>query len=208
MIPEHNMTTSTHWTAFQDVQQFARGCPWEVAVAVSNAMQQQPGQTIFIFDDQTGRIVDIDLTMSHADLIAQLRAQHTIVQPSTTGELRTPGRPKLGVVAREVTLLPRHWEWLANQPSGASATLRKLVDQARKQDQATGGIKQAQQAADRFMTAMLGNASGYEEAARALYAGKKEIFLQYTEQWPADLRDYVRQLAEPAFGQVQDEAEQ
>lgn len=113
------MTTSTHWTAFQDVQQFARGCPWEVAVAVSNAMQQQPGQTIFIFDDQTGRIVDIDLTMSHENLIARLRAQHAIVQPSTTGELRTPGRPKLGVVAREVTLLPRHWEWLANQPSGA-----------------------------------------------------------------------------------------
>lgn len=202
------MNPLTSWTAFQDNQQFASGDPWDVAITVSHALQQQPGQNIYIFDDQAGRMVDIDLTISPAALMAQLQAQYTVNETTAPEALRGAGRPKLGVVAREVTLLPRHWEWLATQPSGASATLRKLVEQARKQDQATVAIRQAQEATDRFMNAMLGNAPGYEAAARALYAGQKENFLHYTEQWPTDLRNYVQRLAEPAFGTIKVESEQ
>lgn len=202
------MNTLTHWTAFQDHQQFASGDPWDVAIAVSDALQQQPGQNIYIFDDRTGRMVDIDLTISPFALMAQLQTQYAVNETTQPETLRGAGRPKLGVVAREVTLLPRHWEWLATQPSGASATLRKLVEQARKQDQATVIVRQAQEATDRFMNAMLGNAPGYEAAARALYAGQKEDFLHYTEQWPTDLRNYVQRLAEPAFGAIKVESEQ
>ncbi|WP_026471768.1 DUF2239 family protein [Alkanindiges illinoisensis] len=202
------MNTLTHWTAFQDHQQFASGDPWDVAVVVSRALQQQPGQNIYIFDDQTGRMVDIDLTISPAALMAQLQTQYAVNETAVPEALRGAGRPKLGVVAREVTLLPRHWEWLATQPSGASATLRKLVEQARKQDQATVAVRQAQEATDRFMNAMLGNAPGYEAAARALYTGQKEDFLRYIEPWPTDLRNYVQRLAEPAFGTIKAESEQ
>ena len=103
------------------------------------------------------------------------------------------------MVAREVTLLPRHWEWLAAQPGGASVTLRKLVEQARAQDGGRQAIREAQQAADRFMLAMLGNQPGYEDASRALYAGDGERFVMLTESWPRDLRDHVRRLAAAAL---------
>ncbi|MFY0534142.1 DUF2239 family protein [Nannocystis pusilla] len=50
--------------------------------------------------------------------------------PARTG----PGRPKLGVVSREVSLLPRHWEWLERQPSGSR---RRCADSSRRRSGAT-----------------------------------------------------------------------
>jgi uncharacterized protein len=112
------------------------------------------------------------------------------------------GRPRLGVVAREVTLLPRHWEWLAAQRGGASVTLRRLVDQARQGD--TGATRRsAQESAHRFMTAMAGDAAGFEEALRALYAGDAARFDEFTTSWPADVRQHARALAVPALGNSQ-----
>ena len=112
---------------------------------------------------------------------------------------RGPGRPKLGVVAREVTLLPRHWEWLNAQPGGASVALRKLVDAARVTHADNDRRRLAQQSADRFMSALAGNEPGYEEAARALYAGDRDRFERSMVAWPADVRDYAVQLASAAF---------
>jgi hypothetical protein len=103
------------------------------------------------------------------------------------------------VVAREVTLLPRHWDWLADQPGGASVALRKLIDTARGSGETRMVARRAQEAADRVMTAMLGNQPGYEEASRALYAGDQAKFFVLTGPWPTDLRDYVRRLAAPSF---------
>lgn len=111
----------------------------------------------------------------------------------------TRGRPKLGVVAREVTLLPRHWEWLAAQPEGASAVIRRLIDAARNQRSGVERARQAQAAADRFMMSMLGDQQGWEEASRSLYAGDGKRFHELTESWPADLRNHARRLAAPAF---------
>ena len=99
-----------------------------------------------------------------------------------------------------MTLLPRHWDWLGNQPGGASVTLRKLVEMARKADVEQAAGRRAREAADRFMGAMLGNAPHYEEASRALYRGEGSRFLDLTQDWPADLRDHARRLAAPAFG--------
>src|SRR3546814_490284 len=106
---------------------------------------------------------------------------------------RGRGRPKLGVTAREVTLLPRHWDWLAAQPGGASVALRKLVEQAMRDDRQTR--RAAQEAAYRVMTALAGDLPGYEEAIRALFAGDRQRFEQQIAGWPADLRDYVTRLA-------------
>ncbi len=112
---------------------------------------------------------------------------------------RGPGRPKLGVVAREVTLLPRHWDWLNSQPGGASVALRKLVEEARKSHSGKDRRREAQNAAYKFLTAMAGNEQGFEEALRALFAGDHERFEQFSEAWPADVRDHGRMLAEASF---------
>jgi len=103
-----------------------------------------------------------------------------------------------------VTLLPRHWDWLAKQQGGASVTLRKLVEQARKQGAAHARRSQAQEAADAIMRALLGNAPNYEEAARALYAGNHATFLELSQAWPEDCRGYIQNLAEPAWQQPEE----
>lgn len=112
---------------------------------------------------------------------------------------RPPGRPKLGVVGREVTLLPRHWEWLGRQPGGASVTLRKLVEQARKANYAKDRVRHAQEVAYRFMSAIAGNEPGFEEASRALFAGDCDRFEEHSRSWPPDVRAYAMKLAADVF---------
>jgi len=110
-----------------------------------------------------------------------------------------PGRPRLGVVGREVSLLPRHWDWLEAQPGGASAALRRLVDEARKRDPAQQRIRQAIEAAYRFMTALAGDRPGYEEATRALYAGDRARFASLIAAWPPDVVCHIERLATDYF---------
>lgn len=198
-------------TAFIGERLLASGAPGAVALAVKRALAQRgddaSAPAVLAFDDRSGRQIDFDLRGTDQEIVARLQPEGR--QPAaeqteregeaSRGEPRTPGRPRLGVVAREVTLLPRHWEWLAAQPGGASVTLRKLVEQARAQDGGRQAIREAQQAADRFMLAMLGNQLGYEDASRALYAGDGERFVMLTESWPRDLRDHVRRLAAAAL---------
>lgn len=179
-------------TAFAGEKRFAMGSPVEVARAIQTACPGGTGETILVFDNDTGEQVELDPRIVEPEPSAAS-------QRGDEGEARRAGRPKLGVVAREVTLLPRHWEWLASQPGGASVTLRKLVDAARKADIDEGAGRRAREAADRFMGAMLGNAPHFEEASRALYRGERSCFLELTQDWPADLRDHVRQLAAPSF---------
>jgi hypothetical protein len=141
-----------------------------------------PARRVLVFDGSTGKL---------ADLGAPLTAEER--------EHRGRGRPKLGVEAREVTLLPRHWEWLAKQPGGASAALRRLVETARADASGEGARLAARHAADAFMTAMGGNEAGYEEALRALYRGDAARFKAETEGWPKDIREPARTIAAPAF---------
>lgn len=137
-------------------------------------------ENTLIFDRDTGRVVYIDRRF-----------------PPSTDEGPKPGRPKLGVVPREVTLLPRHWDWLATQPGGASVALRKLVEEASRNPKAQ--LRQRRDAAYRFATALVGNAPGYEEAIRALYAGHKDEFAAHIEAWPADVRSELEKMTEEAF---------
>ena len=185
--------TFTAFTAFIGERLLASGPQLAAALSIKAALARGEPDTILVFDDRTGRQADFDLRGSDEEIAARLSPS-----PEPREEIKR-GRPKLGVVAREVTLLPRHWEWLAEQPGGASVTLRKLVDAARQAGDGQGSMRQAQEAADRFMAAMLGNQPGYEEAARALYAGAKDRFIDLTEPWPHDLRDYARRLAGPSL---------
>ncbi|RKH47789.1 DUF2239 family protein [Corallococcus sicarius] len=185
------------WTAFAGQRLLASGPPSEVVTAARRALDAGEPESLLLFDDATGRQVDFHLRGSLEEVLARL--QPAPEPAAEASESRGPGRPKLGVVAREVTLLPRHWEWLATQPGGASVALRKLVEAARATHGDADRVRQAQAAADRFMTTMAGNAPGYEEAARALYAGDRARFNKWTRAWPDDIRDCARRLAAPAF---------
>ncbi len=184
-------------TAFKGQTKLASGLAWDIAIVVRDAIAADAGcKTFLCFDDHSGAFVDFDLSGTDTDIIARLQPVKTQTEPEKKSK---PGRPKLGVVSKEVTLLPRHWDWLGQQSGGASATLRKLVAVASKTNTGTQRARQAKAATDNFMRAMLGEQPGYEDAARALYRGEKARFCELTKNWPVDLRDHALCLAEPAF---------
>ncbi len=192
------------WTSFSGKQRVFQGTPSQLAVYLFQNTHLQ--DSILVFDDRTGKQIDMDLRGSEQDIQARYAQYEQANQPDMgsgeTGsapESRGVGRPRLGVVAREITLLPRHWDWLAEQKGGASVTLRKLVDQARKAGSSQARQRHAQEACDQVMRTLLGNEPHYEEAARALYAGRRAVFMALSEDWPADGRDYVRHLAQDAW---------
>jgi hypothetical protein len=199
------MTTVPHTvTAFAGERLFAAGPAAEVALAVKAAMAVNSDAALLVFEDKSGRQIDFDLRGGEEEIAARLAPTEApnadaLATKAAPSARRTSGRPKLGVVAREITLLPRHWAWLAEQPGGASVTLRKLVDAARSASGGEVSARHAREAADRFMGAMLGNRPGYEEASRALYAGDRDRFMALSEGWPADLRDHARRLAKPGL---------
>jgi hypothetical protein len=156
-------------TAFLDGRQIASGDPLAVAEHIRTLLLDKDG-AVLVFEDRTGRIADLD----YRDIGS-----------------RSVGRPKLGVQAREITLLPRHWEWLAEQPGGASSALRRLVDEARAKGQTD---RERRDAVYRFMQAACGNMPGYEEALRALYSGRDSDFFTLIDDWPLDIANYIRGL--------------
>lgn len=178
------------YTAFVDTNLLASGTLDEVLAALKSRFDDDRGTLFLIFDDQTGRQVDFDLRGTLADVRARYRPT-----PARVG----PGRPKLGVLAREVSLLPRHWEWLEQQPNGASAAIRRLVDDARKRNPGEQQARSAIDAAGRFLTAVAGDLPGYEEASRALYARNKKRFHELTREWPRDIRLHARHLVRGAL---------
>jgi len=190
--------TRTHFTAFIGPTRLAAGPLAEVAIAVMQASRSAAAPPIIIFSDATGQPIDLDLRGTERDIIARLprpAAPSDIETEETAAEPRGRGRPKLGVVAREVTLLPRHWEWLGTQPGGASVALRKLVEEARRANGDADRARAARDAAYRFMSAMAGNLAGFEEASRALFADDRRRFVGLVAGWPDDIRDHVVKLA-------------
>ena len=147
-----------------------------------------------LFDDRDGRVVDLDPRESLEQAIRRLAPARGTVDAGESAP-RGRGRPKLGVVAREVTLLPRHWEWLGAQPGGASVALRRLVDEARRTSADVQTVRSRRDAAYRFMSALAGDLPGFEEATRALFAGDRARFIVQIARWPADVRDYAIRLA-------------
>jgi hypothetical protein len=181
-------------TAFEGTKQIASGYLWQVASQVQTKSIRSNLEPMLIFDDLTGQVIDLDLR----GLTGAEAPSHTAPAPAEESA-RRPGRPKLGVVAREVTLLPRHWDWLATQPGGASVALRKLVEEAKRTSKDKDRLRSAQEAAYRFMSAMAGNEPGFEEAARALFAGNREGFAKIAEAWPVDVGNHAKKLAFRSF---------
>jgi hypothetical protein len=190
------------YIAFDGDRCLACGDLRSVVRAARQALDRRKEASILIFDGATSAPVEVDFRGSIADVLARLpeaAAAPLTKEDAAETPPRGPGRPKLGVVAREVTLLPRHWEWLAQQSGGASVALRKLVDEARRANKDKDRIRQAQEAAYRFISAVAGNKPHVEEAARALFAGDAAQFEARTASWPADVRDHARRLAARRF---------
>jgi uncharacterized protein len=193
--------------AFMGARRLAVGNLEDVALAVKALVDQGESSPVLVFDDTTSQVIDLDLRGTADDVRQNLAtliargARPAVAQERERSQPRGPGRPRLGVVAREVTLLPRHWEWLNTQPGGASAALRRLVDQARRANAGRDRLRWAQEAAYRFMSAMAGDEPGFEEATRALFAGRSDAFDALVDRWPADVRDHARTLAGRAFAE-------
>lgn len=174
------MTETTSYVAFRGDARIATGTLTTILPAV---LAHGP-DGILIFDEQTGQQRDFDLRGTVEDILARVAPP-----PKKQG----PGRPRLGVVSREVSLLPRHWEWLETQSTGASAAIRRLIDDARRTDNGATAQRQSQEALGRVLTAIGGNLPGFEESMRLLYAQRYDDLAQAVEPWPRDVRDYVRQ---------------
>jgi len=196
-----NTSAPTSWIAFARTKRIALGSPREVITAIKSLDESALNDGVLVFDAHTSKAVELDLRGTLAEALQQApeevdNAEHS-PQVSTAAK-RTPGRPKLGVVAREVTLLPRHWDWLATQSGGASVALRKLVDRARRDNKDADRQRQAREAAYRFMNAMAGNRSKFEDASRALFANDIAKLEDMTRDWPHDIREHVLTLAKVA----------
>jgi uncharacterized protein len=191
------MGSSSSYTSFQGHRRLAAGSLHVVALAVRLAAERRT-DPILIFDDRTGRSIDVDTRGTDDDIFARY-APGTAEDESTPAvPVDTPrgrGRPRLGVVAREVTLLPRHWEWLASQPGGPSVALRKLVENARHQYSDRDKLRDGQERAYHFIAAIAGDMPGFEEASRALFANDRAKFGEWTAAWPVDIRTHAMQLA-------------
>lgn len=191
-------------TAFAGATRIASGPPREVAQSCKVLMDAGDTRTLLIFDDATAAPVELDFRGSLQDVLQRLSGDASeavtgVADLEAAPASRAPGRPKLGVVGREVTLLPRHWEWLNAQPGGASVALRRLVQQAQRTNEGKDRVRCSQEVAFRFMSAMAGNEPGFEEASRALFAGDRLRFEEHTTLWPLDVSDYAVTLAAVAF---------
>lgn len=191
-----SQTISNLFTAFSGHHRIASGSLGTVALAVKRAIESGVHEPILIFDNTTGRSIDIDTRGSEQEVLARLlllpdEASEENVLVKTKGR----GRPKLGVVSREITMLPRHWDWLNAQPGGASVVLRKLVDEARRTHGDKDKRRRAHERAYYFMSAMAGDMPNFEEAARALFADNYSRFSELIAEWPEDVRSYALLLA-------------
>ena len=196
-----SMMFSGAWVAFSGMRRLALGRPRVVAAAVKQLIDANAEANVLVFDVQSSEPVEIDLRGSIEDVLGRLPPDAEPAAGPETGPAsapsvaRAPGRPKLGVVAREVTLLPRHWEWLSAQPGGASVALRKVVEQGLRASAEADRRRLAQESTYRFLNAIAGNLPCFEEAVRALFAGDGEHFAEQMADWPEDIREHALLLA-------------
>lgn len=183
--------------AFVGSNLIATGALAEVVHEVKRHHDANPNDLILIFDHKKSQPIEVDLRGSVEDVFARLEKQQKVIEPKT--KVKKPGRPKLGVVSKEVTLLPRHWEWLAQQRGGASITLRRLVGEAMKAADPQAEQRSAQQSTYRLMTAVAGDLPNYEDAIRALFAAEKDDFFNIIADWPEGLRHHIVHISEVAF---------
>jgi uncharacterized protein len=188
---------STRCTAFKGSRRIASGELLEVARRTKEILDRGGVEPVLIFDDVTSEQVELDFRGTPEDVLERLAETRSEGEAASLAALpdrdvpRGPGRPKLGVIAREVTLLPRHWDWLNSQPGGASVALRKLVEEARRVNEGRDRVRRMQEAAYRFMSAMAGNLPDFEEATRALFASNQDRLHELIRTWPEDIQEHL-----------------
>lgn len=194
------------YTVFNGHQHITTGSLPSAALAFKQQLTENAAGPVLLFNDATGRSMDVDIRGTDQEVLARLPVTEATAS-SETSDLTEPtpettrgrGRPKLGVVAREVTLLPRHWEWLATQSGGASVALRKLVEDARRAHSEKDWLRNAQERTYHFMSAIGGDLPGFEEASRALFAKDNEKLKELLASWPEGVRHHTIRLL---FGDV------
>lgn len=194
------------FTAFSGTRLLQTGPVETVLKKVKEDFDQRNNAPILVFEDATGKQTDFDLEGTPEEVIAHLAGHPLLVRrnfdnpdvaaPAT--KRPGPGRPRLGVVSREISLFPRHWKWLEGQPQGASAAIRKLIEAASAREPEKDRARRAREAAGNFMWAMAGNLPNFEEASRALYAGDTEKLNAQIAEWPKDVREYLSRLLKAA----------
>ena len=189
----------TRCTAFLDGTRIAAGELRHVALRAQQALEAQPRARLLIFDDREGRRIELDLAGSATDLVQRLGRGEWPAMPAAPAPKRGRGRPRLGVTAREVTLLPEHWQWLNAQPGGASLALRRLIEAAGNASADADPRAAAQARSYRFLAVIGGERPGFEAASRALYAGDAAGFEAALAEWPDDLREHALMLAMQAW---------
>jgi hypothetical protein len=185
------METEASYSAFIGTRLLVSGELKKVLLKVKQRLDAGEEALVLIFSDSSGQQVEFDLRGTPDEMLAR-----ELPAPRPAG----PGRPKLGVVSREVSLLPRHWDWLEQEPSGISAALRRLVEEASKRDPERQRARHARAAASRFMTALAGDLPNYEEASRALFAEDQARFEELIRSWPKDVRKQLERLTRPGAG--------
>ena len=186
------------YTAFGNEKLIAHGSLDEVVLKIKRWHDKNSTGSLLVFNDFTGKTMEFDLRGSEKEVLQKIEM---FIPQDTAAVSVGPGRPKLGVVTREVSLLPQHWEWLASQPEGASAALRKLVEGAKKNLVMKESVKQVQERVYKIMSILAGDLPQYEEALRSLYRRNAENFKQHTAIWSPDIKEYVMKIAEPVFSE-------
>ena len=213
-----NWLANTLCTAFEDTQCIASGKLKDVALIAKTVVDRGVGSPtptpVLIFADATSEVIELDWRGTAEEFAARLAflfpdaSQAADAQPRSdveagahvmAGAPRGPGRPRLGVVAREITLLPRHWEWLGSQTGGASVALRKLVEVARRSSEVKDRVRLASAVGYKFMSTMAGHEPGFEEASRALFAGDQAGFEALISGWPVDVQTHLKKILVDAF---------
>jgi hypothetical protein len=178
------------YTVFAGHKRIAEGDLRTILLKTKEWMDRGKDDPVLVFEDRTGKQIELDF---------QGTAQEVLQRAMPADAKRGPGRPKLGVVSREISLLPRHWEWLEQQPQGISAAIRRLVDEARKHEPGKQRARLARDATGRFMWSMAGDMPHFEEASRALYAKDKLRFEELVREWPKDVREQLHRMAEDTW---------
>jgi uncharacterized protein len=186
------------YTAFEEFNMLFQGTLEEVALTVRKRLKQDPLAKILIFSDSSGKQMDLDLSGTEKETLERLKV---FLSPETSHNTG-PGRPKLGVISREVSLLPKHWEWLSNQTGGSSGAIRRLIDEKLKSPQnGRDLVKQSQEITYKFLTALAGNLPNFEEAIRYLYRRDKRRFRELISDWPRDVVSHTMLLTKTVFAQ-------
>ena len=192
------MENEPTYTAFAGARRVATGALRDVLPILKQRFDDDRSELVLVFEIETGRQVDFDLRGSLDE----------VLERAGQADRRSPGRPKLGVMSREVSLLPRHWEWLEQQPSGISGALRRLVEQAIKDQPGRERARRLRAASSRVLSSIAGDRPNYEEASRALFEGDTARFEALVRRWPKDIRDYaVHQAREAAAAEEQNPQE-